>query len=187
MISALDFHGDGQSGNGNVEIVSINRELPLDIKPVDSLKDGHDVYLVEPSLALVSIMSDGLLQQLSPAGWLAPSSDVGSIDLPSHPFGIFLDLFPLQGLGFGRAAQWNTGLGKMSAYGNSWNPDFFGKLVHAGAGQISLDEIVEIGEENFSGHVYDLQSVDNFIMSNGIIASNCRCSILPEFGTDNEE
>jgi len=58
-------------------------------------------------------------------------------------------------------------------------PGFLGKLANASSGLISMDEIIEIRDEDFSGHVYDLQSIDGYIMCNGIVSSNCRCTVLP--------
>lgn len=48
------------------------------------------------------------------------------------------------------------------------------------AGDILADNVIEVREFNFSGHVYNLQ-VDPYslYLANGIIAHNCRCGLRP--------
>lgn len=48
------------------------------------------------------------------------------------------------------------------------------------AGQVAADEVIEVKEYSFSGHVYNLQ-VDPYSLyfANGIIAHNCRCWLQP--------
>jgi SPP1 gp7 family putative phage head morphogenesis protein len=53
------------------------------------------------------------------------------------------------------------------------------QLVNRCAGEIVLDEVVEVRYEHFSGHVYDLQSVSGVLVAGGIITSNCRCVLVP--------
>ena len=42
-----------------------------------------------------------------------------------------------------------------------------------------LDRVVEVRDHEFSGHVYDLQSVSGWMVAQGIICSNCRCVSEP--------
>jgi hypothetical protein len=53
------------------------------------------------------------------------------------------------------------------------------QITHAFAGLITLDKIVRIRDYNFNGHVYDLQSIEQFYISNNIIVKNCRCMREP--------
>jgi hypothetical protein len=48
--------------------------------------------------------------------------------------------------------------------------------------RIQRDQVVALNRYAWHGHVYDLQTVDGFIMAEGIIASNCRCSTGLVFG-----
>lgn len=43
---------------------------------------------------------------------------------------------------------------------------------------ITLDRIVRIERSDFSGHVYDLESVSGWNIANDIVTSNCRCTLL---------
>ena len=44
---------------------------------------------------------------------------------------------------------------------------------------ISLDRVVDVSVRSFSGHVYNLETVGNWYVSNGIITHNCRCFLAP--------
>ncbi len=44
---------------------------------------------------------------------------------------------------------------------------------------VSLDRVVDVRVRSFSGHVYNLETVGNWYVSNGIITHNCRCFIAP--------
>ena len=64
--------------------------------------------------------------------------------------------------------------------------DFFG--VHPGHVQVS--DVVNVERDNFSGHVYNLQTEDGWYVSNGIITHNCRHAsalYIPDEGETPEE
>jgi len=44
---------------------------------------------------------------------------------------------------------------------------------------IKMDNIINTRRSNFNGHVYNLQTKDNFYVSNNIITHNCRCTLIP--------
>ena len=47
-------------------------------------------------------------------------------------------------------------------------------------GKISFDNVVDVSiRNNFSGHVYTLETKEGIYLSNGIVSKNCRCSMLP--------
>lgn len=52
-------------------------------------------------------------------------------------------------------------------------------LLDGGAGQVFVDEIVDIEISTFSGHVYNLQTESNCYISDGIVTHNCRCFQAP--------
>jgi hypothetical protein len=83
---------------------------------------------------------------------------------------------PFKLFSFGPSSNINTGIGKMSHQSSSSYSAFIRNLFKASSGQIVFDKIIKITNNKFSGHVYDLQSVDNYILSNGIVSSNCRCT-----------
>ncbi|WP_173005791.1 minor capsid protein [Faecalicatena contorta] len=50
-------------------------------------------------------------------------------------------------------------------------------LISAFAGVITFDDVVFVSNKFYSGHVYDASSLSTLYISNGIITSNCRCSV----------
>lgn len=52
-----------------------------------------------------------------------------------------------------------------------------GKLQERYPGEVAFDQVVSVDIRPYSGHVYDLQSPNGWIVSQGIFASNCRCSL----------
>jgi len=46
-------------------------------------------------------------------------------------------------------------------------------------GLVSADEIINVRYFKFSGHVYDLQSMEQLYIGSGIVVKNCRCTWLP--------
>ena len=58
---------------------------------------------------------------------------------------------------------------------------FIGKALDVSAvGHVFGDQIVGIKiNENFSGHVYNLQTMGGSYIAQNIIVGNCRCSLLP--------
>lgn len=63
------------------------------------------------------------------------------------------------------------------------NTIHIGDLIRRFSSFVSRDHIVKINKRNFSGHVYDLQTLSSLYYTNGTITSNCRC--LKQFVTNN--
>ena len=50
-------------------------------------------------------------------------------------------------------------------------------LLIGEAGRIEVDGLVSVDHDTWTGHVVDLQTKDGYILAEGIIVSNCRCSV----------
>ena len=59
-------------------------------------------------------------------------------------------------------------------------------FIEALAGYVFADCILEISRRRFSGHVYNLQTVTGWYISNNIITHNCRCGVtaVTEFAAE---
>jgi hypothetical protein len=55
--------------------------------------------------------------------------------------------------------------------------EFICDLLDRSVGAVSFDEIREIRDFNFTGHVYDLQTDVGWMIAQGIVTSNCRCAM----------
>jgi SPP1 gp7 family putative phage head morphogenesis protein len=56
---------------------------------------------------------------------------------------------------------------------------FFEDGVGFNASAVVVDRIVNLSSRQFSGHVYNLQTVTGWYVANGIITHNCRCTMVP--------
>jgi hypothetical protein len=52
------------------------------------------------------------------------------------------------------------------------------KILNGGSGAVFLDEIVSIRKQNFSGHVYNLETVEGWYFAAGIVTHNCRSTVV---------
>jgi hypothetical protein len=59
------------------------------------------------------------------------------------------------------------------------DPGDLGEVGRRVTGSAHLDQVVNVRDEYFTGHVYDFQSTSGLIVANGIVASNCRCVLTP--------
>lgn len=57
------------------------------------------------------------------------------------------------------------------------------ELLAGSAGSVFIDDIVNVDIRDFSGHVYNLETVKGWYTANGIITHNCRCSMVPVLKT----
>lgn len=53
-----------------------------------------------------------------------------------------------------------------------------GDLLNSHPGLVVCDKIASVVEFEYSGHVYDLQTVSGSIIADGIILGNCRCHVI---------
>jgi hypothetical protein len=58
---------------------------------------------------------------------------------------------------------------------------FLSQLTAAFSGAVSADKVANVKMINFTGHVYDLQTVPGYYIAQGIVISNCRCTAIPTF------
>jgi SPP1 gp7 family putative phage head morphogenesis protein len=52
-------------------------------------------------------------------------------------------------------------------------------LLHAFAGLIEFDEVLDVEIKSYTGHVYNLQTSTGWYIANNIISHNCRCVMVP--------
>lgn len=57
--------------------------------------------------------------------------------------------------------------------------DLAADILSGAAGPVFLDEIVDLRFRKWSGHVYNLETMNHFYTAQGIITHNCRCSRVP--------
>lgn len=73
----------------------------------------------------------------------------------------------------------NTGFGDSGMNGIDTDIQLTRYLFSCHSSQIKFDSIVAIEKMNFSGHVYNLETKDNYYLANGVVTHNCRCIVIP--------
>lgn len=175
-VVGLDFDGDGKFGNGNINIVNINRILLHHGKKIGKYfrnfsfkKSDSKAFLIERFCSL----------DFSFSGMFRSSNSIMRfLYLVFSLFGSHLR--PFKFLGVGLSSHHYSLFSKMPIERDSWNPSLIRELIKTNPGLIHLDEVVEIVNFEFSGHVYDFTSLTGTNIVNNIYTSNCRCTLLTE-------
>lgn len=108
----------------------------------------------------------------------APSGLPGSSALSGHTVGRLFDGLPLDTFRLAAATDEHTLFHELSANGVAADAGLFGHLLEAHARLVFVDPVLHIRHFDFCGHVYDFQSSEGVLCANGIIAHNCRCSVI---------
>jgi hypothetical protein len=173
-----DFHGDAMGGDGYVDVVAVNRELLDDIKTSRAASVGSFSF-AGVNRDATNLASDSHSFDNLTGLWLPPHCIPSLAALPGDGGGVSLQGNPLRSLSVGLASQLNASRYKILPEGCSANTEFLGELIDGGAGSVFFDEIAEIRKFDFEGHVYDFQTEGGWVSADGIIASNCRCHVIP--------
>lgn len=176
QVRADDLHGDGVSVQGDVEIVFAARGLLSDRDSAPA-QGSCDLILEEAATPEILGLSNRASALHSEGIDLTAPSMPGRRELPLD--GGAARLGPLQPLRFGRAAQIHVALTEGAGQSDTADATFLRELQERHAAAVSLDEITEIRDVEFSGHVYDLQSATGWMVAQGIVVSNCRCFVTP--------
>lgn len=166
--SPEQFHGDGF--DSEVEVVFADRLLTGGKLP--QLGDGfHDVPLVVGGPTLSPLLSGGPPLQIGLGAFHAPDGVVGSRSVGGSDLG----------RGCGHPAP--HGLAGSDLSPASDEPVTDGgltdavdgrKLALSLAGQVTTDDVVDIGRREFAGHVFNLQTGGGWYVAESILVSNCR-------------
>jgi HK97 family phage portal protein len=177
MLVALHLHGDAIWTDGQVELVHADRELPIYLKAVAGHENAGYIQLPAATGAGgTSIHAVGALDLFGGGNLPAPASAPGRCALAlDHDT---ISPAPLDLFGGRLAPQWYAALAKQRDDGCTAASRFLSQLVAASAGEIAPDEIIAVRELEFRGHVYDLQSPHGWMIAQGIVSSNCRCTMF---------
>lgn len=163
------FHGDGTI-DGHVEVVGPNGLLGDD--DVAGLCDHHrQLALLGGGMGLSPLLTCSPLGEVLIGADHASDGVVGSGDLPGPLVGGHAA--PLPGLGLTSSDPGASDLDPATD-GRLGDAEGGRELVLSLSGSISLDEIVHLSRREFSGHVYNLQTVPGWYTAGGIVVHNCR-------------
>jgi hypothetical protein len=185
-MTAEDFHGDGEGSK--VAIIWTDRLL-RGSQNGPFLKKLAGDYFINRLLRLKHLAARAGRKVLN--GTLAASYRVMSgAHLRFAPVGWHER--PFYSFSFSVAPQRDTAFEKRSADNLSSDAKLARDLINGSAGPVALDKVLSVRQENFSGHVYNLETAGGYYTAEGIIVHNCRCSVtyvtdLDKVETDDEE
>lgn len=149
--------------------------------PMDFHGDGRfmygDVHIVRPDRVLPGHAVSAALQLAAHVGLVLPSEaalladEAGSMTRTGGS------------VGCGVAAEMHAPCDQAIRDGLARGAVLVRQLQNRYAASVTLDEVVDIEVRPWSGHVFDLQSPNGWIVAEGIVCSNCRCTALREFST----
>lgn len=174
QVCALDLHGDALYVKGNVDIVGSDYSLKGWDVPARFKTEG-DRFFERSYLNKFSGDSFSMLQFSGKRDGSSPASSPHFRQAFFNKGSVLLDEAPLRPLSVGHAAKWNVQGLQRSRYNHSMHSEFCRELLNRTTGQVSLDQLVSVRQYDFFGHVYDLQSVNGWILAHDIVISNCLC------------
>lgn len=204
LAKGVDFYGDANCGDGYVDIVAVNRVL-LDYIVAEHFERNREVVLVTSSVGQAQRACYGARAPSRDRVFVATTSGVRRPDLPLHEFGVLLNHFPpspftfgssdtrvgvvpvgvpLAGVRLGPGSKVDTSLDQSALNSGVWHRALLRKLSDGSTADVFCDEVVDVREDYFSGHVYDLQTEAGFIIANGMVISNCRCVVTHKVRVD---
>lgn len=169
------FHGDAAGGDGHVDIVMPSRPLRVGVESeADERVEDGDFTVPNVELSKHPCLSSlGLrLNGINPAAACLPRS-------AQAPFGRFLPIRPTEFLRFGFAAELDARLVEAASQQWAAPSGFVRKSLQALARFVAVDEVTQVRNLSFDGHVYDFQARNGAYWSNGIALHNCRCTSAP--------
>lgn len=106
--------------------------------------------------------------------------------LPLNQRRVAPHILPPRFAGGGFAANEDAMLDHESGNRPSAHPQFARELLDTLPIEVTGDEIIAIRKLDFCGHVYDFQSGNGLIVTNGIVVSNCKCYVIAVSRTEAE-
>lgn len=77
----------------------------------------------------------------------------------------------------GLGTKCDAGLPEPVEQGRNAYADRLGNLLDRFAGMVTTCKVLDVQRDRFDGHVYDLQTESSLYIANGVVASNCTCSV----------
>jgi hypothetical protein len=179
-VSAPDFHNDG--AGSDIAIIRPNSKImnygnANFFEPVTENELIMGNIISQVSLPLLSSHAELIKGNLSSSGSIMSGGNLLFSLACGHSF-------PLDSFGLGLSSGFDASIKKLSSERASAYIKLFSKCVFGLPFDVSLQEVVNVRNDVFSGHVYNLQTESGVYVANGIITHNCRCGVGWEFPKD---
>ena len=172
MPVALDFNGDGEFFNSNIEI--IYPKIFLNLRSISNLRNNFAKFFFVKASFMSSIISG-----FSSFYFFRSANKPSFSRLMCFLYLSFSLLFrhkrPFHRFSFRLAPKLDSMLFEDTINNIATNPLLLSEFVNTNSRQIIFDDIIDIREYYYSGHVYDFSSINGANIANNIYTSNCRC------------
>lgn len=173
-----DFYGDGKFIQGDVEIVNVDSFLLRDrIAKIPQMRGENNLIVAD--ITERSLSAGSAPGQFINSGNSSLGSSMSSGDLRNPRF--WTHKLPLDKFAFTLSPGNDLVFEQQITEGRPAHTDLSREFVLRFSGDIAPDQIISVSKFDYSGHVYDLQSVAyELFITNNIITKNCRCWITTE-------
>lgn len=154
-----DFHGDGI--DGKIATVWADRFLA---NTCDASIDEH-------------LYETGLIGRTLDTDLPTSSGDVGILDDVCTFAGSHVSPAYLHGLAI--ASQRDASFAQDALQRARRDAEFYTDIIRCPTSEIFLDDVVSVDRRDFSGHVYNLETVDGTFTAETIVTHNCRSTTAP--------
>lgn len=170
VIAHDDLHGDARFTKGYIDIIGSASKLrnPLNNFLNFMLPKSAMEHPIHSSFSSGNFCRHGVYTPLT--GSMSRSYLISSL-VNSHTR-------PFNSLRFGLPSRGNSRSYEPVTESASTDSSLTSKLIFTFPQDIALDEIIEIRNFFFSGHVYNLETTTGWMIAEGIYTSNCRCAVV---------
>lgn len=177
-VAPEDLHGDGRGVYGNIEIVHAHGALLRDEKAARTQAIGENVLSDDPVTALP------LKGGRAPLGFSDTNdpATTGVVRVGEHGGALLGGGFgPTNEHAIGCLARMDAGVEQAVAERSATDSGLAREFLFRFASDVTTQEIVQIRDFDFTGHVYDLQCDPyELYITSGVVVKNCRCWITHE-------
>ena len=176
QLAPEDLHGDARFTKGDVHVVGANRILLTGDHTSGSELPGNGIFEV-PAVETLIVDSSGATHLPLPRFGAAALRLPGGTELAANglPPAVLFESPPVDPTRFGGAAYLDASLFEPAGESEAADRRFLRELEERFSGLVAPDEIVEVGNLHYSGHVYDLTSEYGFLTASNVLVSNCGC------------
>lgn len=179
-VSPEYLHGDACFGQSHIDVVAPDGLLTNDIM-AELVESGDKPHLGASHPELETFPGSRTLALLLETMVASTDGCMGRSRLPTAFLG--RESLVEQDARFRSTPNLQTQSDKARDNRHPADPEFLRHTQDRFPGQITTTQIASIDVHAFSGHVYDLQSKSSLYIANGILSSNCACTLIPYLGT----
>ena len=172
--SPKDFHGDARGFEGKIDIISTDGFLGDGFYPLFPQHFGKKTLPFRDAQSF-ELPGSGSFFSGGQRWFPSPNSSMGSLG-QSRPF-LGRQSAHSQGRGLATVPRGNTGANEMPSENRAAYLELARQFLFRFANLITEQKLVEIRKFNFSGHVFDLQTLEGLYICNNYLVKNCRCNV----------